>query len=60
MSLTVLKAQLSGMRQAMEVVASDTTTDHAKWTGVNSFVKRYIDLASLYRSLTEDFKHYKI
>ncbi|WP_279629799.1 TIR domain-containing protein [Mucilaginibacter endophyticus] len=49
-----MKAHLSGLRQAMENVTRGTTPDHAKWTGVNSFVRRYSDLAGLYISLTGD------
>jgi hypothetical protein len=54
MSLSALLAQVLAVRQAMETVINGSTPDHAKWSGVNSFVRRYNDLATQYHSSTGD------
>ncbi|WP_317235802.1 TIR domain-containing protein [Niabella hibiscisoli] len=53
-SLAKLSIQVSALRQAMEVVINGTTPDHAKWTGVNNFTRKYSQLALLYEKLTGD------
>jgi len=54
MSLKALAARVAGLRQAMEAVMQGSTPDHAKWSGVNSFVRTYSDLARQYILLTGD------
>jgi hypothetical protein len=53
-SLNTLAARIAGLRQAMESVMNGTTPDHAKWSGVNSFVRSYSELARHYLTLTGD------
>lgn len=55
-SLKALAARIAGLSQAMEAVMRGNTPDHAKWTGTNSFVRSYCDLASQYIALTGDRK----
>jgi TIR domain len=54
LSLKMLAAHVSGHRQAMEAVMHGVTPDHAKWTGVNSFVRAYSKFATQYATLTGD------
>lgn len=53
-NLPKLSAQVIALRQAMEAVINGTTPDHAKWTGVNSFLRKYCGLATEYQQLTGD------
>jgi hypothetical protein len=53
-SLKALAARLDGLRQAMETVMQGTTPDHAKWSGVNTFIRIYCDFAQQYIVLTGD------
>lgn len=53
-SLRSIAARVAGLRQAMEAVMQGTTADHAKWTGVNSFVRSYCGLAKQYVAITGD------
>jgi hypothetical protein len=53
-SLKTLAARLAGLRQAMEAIMQGTTPDLGKWSGVNSFVRSYSDLARQYIALTDD------
>jgi hypothetical protein len=52
--LKALAARVAGLRQAMEAVMLGTTPDYGKWSGVNSFVRSYCDLARQYIALTGD------
>lgn len=54
MSLNAIAARVAGLRQAMEAVMQGSTPDHGKWSGVNSFVRSYCDLATQYVGLTGD------
>jgi hypothetical protein len=54
MSLNAIAARVAGLRQAMEAVMQGSTPDHGKWSGVNSFVRSYCDLATQYVALTDD------
>lgn len=54
MSLNAIAARVAGLRQAMEAVMQGSTPDHGKWSGVNSFVRSYCDLATQYVALTGD------
>ena len=49
-----LAARVAALRQAMDAIMQGTTPDIGKWSGVNSFVRAYTDLAREYRSLTGD------
>jgi TIR domain len=53
-SLQAIAARLAGLRQAMEAVMQGSTPDHGKWSGVNSFIRSYCDLAKQYVALTGD------
>lgn len=53
-TLAILSAQVTALRHAMEAVINGDTPDHFKWTGVNSFVKKYSRLAIQYREITGD------
>jgi hypothetical protein len=55
-SLKTIAARVAGLRQAMEAVMQGSTPDHGKWSGVNSFVRSYSDLAKQYIALTGDRK----
>lgn len=54
MSLTGISAHIAALRESMDVVIQGATPDHAKWTSVNTFVRRYSELALQYNSLTGD------
>ncbi|WP_448635438.1 TIR domain-containing protein [Pedobacter panaciterrae] len=54
MSLGTISAHIAALRESMDVVVSGTTPDHAKWTSVNNFVRKYTELALQYISLTGD------
>jgi hypothetical protein len=51
-SMTNLAARIAGLRDAMDAVMKGTTPDHGKWSGVNSFVRTYSELAQQYNSLS--------
>lgn len=53
-SLKAISARVAGLRQAMEAVMQGSTPDLGKWSGVNSFVRSYCDLATQYVALTGD------
>lgn len=53
-SMKSIAVRVDGLRQAMEAVMNGTTPDESKWTGVNSFVRTYCDLANQYVALTGD------
>ncbi len=53
-SLKAIAARVAGLRQAMEAVMQGSTPDHGKWSGVNSFIRSYCELASQYVALTGD------
>ncbi len=53
-SLKAVAARVAGLRQAMEAVMQGSTPDLGKWSGVNSFVRSYCDLATQYVALTGD------
>ena len=52
--LKSLAARVAGLRESMEAVMQGSTPDHAKWTGINNFVRLYCDLARRYAELTGD------
>lgn len=54
MSHSAILAQVLAARQAMETVINGNTPDHAKWTGANSYVRRYNELATQYINSTGD------
>jgi hypothetical protein len=46
--------QTEALRRAMELVASGTTPDHAKWSATNSFVRAYNRFAQKYHELSHE------
>lgn len=54
MSLSTISAHIAALRESMDAVAQGTTPDHAKWTNVNNFIRKYTELALQYVSLTGD------
>jgi len=54
MPLTAISAHIAALREAMDVVIQGATPEHAKWTSVNNFIRRYSELALQYNLLTGD------
>ena len=54
MSLSAILAHTAALRESMDMVIHGTTPDHAKWVGVNNFIRRYSELALHYNLLTGD------